>query len=320
MLQLNETGKNFIRTICAGNGDSLISGKNRYNLSFSPVQDTPTTFTANAVDHLGQPITSNQQLGEALIFWYNKFAEISRVDASILAAQGYAESRYRLWHYGRASSSQGLSDLTSRQIYRYIINNTIDSVTNNLENLDLPPNRDPAQGQIFGADTSFTSPIEPIATEEESNRMSSGLTDPDLESSYVYRGLGVSKQTLAVALDNRLPLFQNAMDNPDLMIKAQAVIMKRLLRRNNNNVAAALFCYNLDTSLIAQSYPLLVDNARSRFGKAAVQETERYVEYVFRILGDKNNDKVQARVDKPRGIFFAYNIDFQIDDFNAFLG
>ena len=294
MKKITSTGENFIRTICSGTTNTLISGNYEYNLSFSTIQDESFIFTSSAIDHLGNLIVNNQQLGEALIFWYNKYAELNDLDANILAAQGFAESNYRLWHYSRRDSGSGIADFVSIRVFRHIVNS------------DRPETIEALSSPRF--------------TDEEINKITNGLTDPFSKTSYIYRGQETTPSVLQIAINNRVQLFQNIIDNPEIMIKAQSNLMREIVERNNNLTANSLFSYDRNYLLSASSYPNLLDQAGRRFGDNYVQAGVDYVDRIFRYLGDRDNDKVNKRIDKPRGIWFGFDIDFTVDSFNAFLG
>lgn len=294
MKKITKTGENFIRTICSGTTNSLISGNYRYNLPFSTISDQPFVFTSNAIDHLGNLIVNNEQLGEALIFWYNKYAELNNLDANVLAAQGFAESNYRLWHYSRRDSGSGIADFVSIRVFRHIVNS------------DRPETIEALSSSRF--------------TDDEINKIINEVSDPFSRTSYIYRGQGTTSSVSQIAINNRLQLFQNIIDNPEIMIKAQSNLMREIVERNNNLTANSLFAYDRYYLLSATSYPNLLDQAGRRFGDNYVQMGVDYVDKIFRYLGDENNDKINKRIDKPKGIWFGFNIDFTTNNFNAFLG
>lgn len=294
MKKLTKTGENFIKTICSGSSNSLIAGKYNYNLPFSNIEDTPTTFIAAATDHNGTQITSNQQLGDALISWYNEFAELLDLDANLLAAQGYAESKYRLWHYAKDNSGSGLADLVSIRVYRHIVRSFFPETEEALAS--------------------------PKFTLDEINTITHNLTNPSEITSYVYRGANTTLELALTAISNRQQLHQNIINNPKISIKAQAIIMSEISARNNAIATNTLFAYDRNYLMSERTYPLLLDRVGRRFGDDYVKHGIDYVERVFRYLGDKDNNKVNKPIDKPKGIWFGYKTDFTVDNFNAFLG
>lgn len=279
--RLTEEGKKFIRTICSGDSNDKISGKNRYNLPFSTIEDTVTVFTSQAIDHLGKPITSNKQLAEALIYWFDKYAAEYDLDANIIAAQAYQESGYKIWNYApRPSTASGISQFVGLTFYEVIIRNM-----------------GPA----------------PHLSESEKAKLTANLTNPTLQTSYSNYVIGSDSR------NNRVKLFQNIIDNPDLMIKAQCKLMKFISDRNNGLASSALFAYNRGSGYKSQDYLSLVKHVANDKGTAYIQEGVNYVEKIFGYLGDKENTKIST-LGKPKGIWFGYKLDFEFESFNANLG
>lgn len=279
--RLTEEGKKFIRTIVSGNGNSKLSGKNKYNLPFSNIEDTPTIFTSKVVDHVGNPILTNAQLAEALIYWFDKYALMYELDANIIAAQAYQESLYNVWTYApRPSSASGISQFIGVAFYDVVIRN-------------------------IGPSPNFT--------EEEINRLTKNMVNPKLQTSYTNFTVGSD------ARNNRSILHQNITDNPDLMIKAQCKLMKFISDRNNNLASSALFAYNRGSGYRSNDYISLVKHVADRKGTEYIKEGIDYVEKIFGYLGDQNNTKI-AKLNKPKGVWFGYKLDFEFENFNANLG
>ena len=135
MKNLTKTGESFIKTICSGTStNTLISGKYRYNLPLSDLQFVPTTFTADMKDRNGSGIGNNAQLGDELVFWFNKYAEEANIDANLLAAQAYIDSGYRAWHYDKINSGSGISNLAAIRVYSHIVNSELPTTFEGLNN------------------------------------------------------------------------------------------------------------------------------------------------------------------------------------------
>ena len=285
---LTNTGKEFILKICEGDGDSLLSGSNSYKLSFSN-DPAGTPYTANPTIN-GQPITTNFQLGHSLIQWFNKYAQLYDIDANIVAAQAYIESNYRLWAFpsgkgvnvANKSSAQGITQFLSKTLYDVVIGNN---------------------GVATRTSTTFT--------QDEKNKLTNGLTDPNLLSSYIY---DTNSSTYPTAKGNRVQFFQNCMDNPDLMIKAQCRLVKGISFKSENNAASTLFGYNQGPAYVRGTFTATLKNAEpDTLSKTRYNDGIKYVEKIFRVLGDPNST-VQG---KPKGISFGYTIDFTFDEFLA---
>lgn len=279
--KLTEEGKKFIRTVCSGTNSSKLVGKNSYNLPFSTIENTETVFKSNAIDQFGKPIITNNQLAEALIFWFNKYSEIYDLDANIIAAQAYAESAYNVWTYApKPSSASGISQFIGAAFFDVVI-------------------RD------FGPEPHFSL--------EEKNKLTQNIINPTLITSYT------KFNTNSDARNNRKFLHQNIIDNPELMIKAQCKLMKYISNRNNSLASSTLFAYNRGSGYKSNDYLSLVKYVANEKGSDYIKEGINYVEKIFGFLGDKNNTKV-ANLNKPTGVWFGYDIDFNFDNFNASLG
>lgn len=295
MKQLTETGKVFIRKICEGDNNSLISGKYTYNLPFSDIENTSIIFTAEAKDQLDKEIITNSQLGEALIFWFNKYSDESGIDANLLAAQAFAESGYRLWHYDRRETGSGIINIYAMRAYTHMIKSqfptTIEEMTT------------------------------PSLTDEEINKISFGLEMPNAESSYIYLGLNANDSDIKRSIKNRKQLHQNIINNPEISIKVLASLMAEITTRNGNRTPDTLFAFNRDIYLVADRYAIMLDTAGRKYGDQAVAESTEYVNRIFGILGDKNNDlQPNIKYKKPIGYYFGYDINFNVNKFSAFLG
>lgn len=280
---LTKTGKEFIRTICNGEGNNLLNGSNKYRLIFTDDGDN-TIYNASPKDREGNTITTDSQLGESLIYWFDLYSELYELDANIIAAQAFIESKYVLWafpHPHLNSSAQGITQFISSSLYDTAIGNK-----------------------------GISSTISILFTEEEINRLTDGLTDPKLQSSYIYVNNSGGEST---ALNNRLPLFQNCLDNPDLMIKAQCKLIKGISVKAGDNAASALFGYNQGPSYVRGTFTSTLKNAEpNTLPLSKYNDGLEYVNRVFRVLGDINYTE-----HKPSGIWFGYDIDFTFDEFKA---
>src|SRR5690606_12410655 len=69
-------------------------------------------WEANVYDDSNRLITTNDQLALQLIKWYNYYAKEYEIDANIIAAQGFAESAYKVWVFPQTSNAGGISQFT----------------------------------------------------------------------------------------------------------------------------------------------------------------------------------------------------------------
>jgi hypothetical protein len=280
--KITSTGENFITTVCSGSGNDLLSGSNSYRLIFS--NDPPnTTYTASPKDRNGNIITTNAQLGRELIYWFNEYSKLFDLDANIIAAQAFIESKYVLWAFPSPtlkSSAQGITQFISSTLYDVAIAN---------------------RGAASNSSVLFT--------DEEIDRLTNGLTDPRLPSSYIYS----DNNSNSTAKANRIQLFQNCMDNPDLLIKAQCRLMKGISFRAADNAASTLFGYNQGPAYVRSTWTATLKRAQpEKLPQSRFNDGIEYVNRIFRVLGDK-----EYKQHKPRGIWFGYEIDFGFDEFTA---
>ena len=267
--KITSNGENFIRTVCSGTGNSLLSGRNNYNLPYSSVQDTPTIFTTN-VEYYGQLVTTNQELGEALIYWFNLYSEQYDLDANIIAAQAYVESKYKVWNYS-PTGAMGISQFISSSF------NSI-AIANNHN-------------------------ILPKFTTGEIDRLTLDIENPLDELSFQFNSkINSIRET---ARENKTQQHINITNNPDLVIKAQCRFMRFISDRNNNLASSSLFAYNRGSGLTSKTYPEIINKAEKNPKVGNIKEGLDYVLLIFNCLGDKNNEFTPI-TPKPKGISFGY--------------
>lgn len=221
-IQLTKSGKDFIRSKCSGSGNSLLRGKNSYVLpKANPPVNPSKIYISNSIDHSGKPLITNEQLGESLIVWYNKYGKIYGLDANVLAVQTLHESGFKVWNYSK-TGALGLTQFIPGTIYNIIISN----------------------GFLNGGIKT-----EPFFTETEANKLTNNI-DGNIRTSSTY-----------ISSNNRENLHQNVIDNPELMIKAQFRYMKFIANRCDNITSSTLFGYNRGHGLSVPSYAKSVSNA-----------------------------------------------------------
>lgn len=290
---LTDKGKQFIKNRCNASGNRF-SGKQSYVLGRSNVP-SGTVFTAHPFDDGNlnttvddrKPIVTNDQLAINLIKWFDYYSAEYLLDANIIAAQAYVESNYNLWVYSnggsRGSSAMGITqfiDITVNDIIlknNYTFQNEIKILTNN----------------VIG-DTSNITTIVPYYNNQDNTIKST------LDSN-------------KIAIENRRQLFQNIIDNPKAMIKAQCHLMHKIGERNNNLASSALFAYNRAASLKSKTYNEIINNAAKK--KISVSEGTAYVDKIFKLLngtfGSKTSNSFGNGV--PVGEGFGYDFTNEID-------
>ena len=279
--KLTKEGENFISHICDLHGEKLLQGNNG-PLSFTEPIINKTWYTNVSYNRNGilTAINNANDLKSAFIYLFNKYSEIYKLDANIMAAQAYAESNFKIWNYAPyPSTASGISQFIMPSIYGVVIRNSL--------------------------------PVNPKFTEDEINKLTDGLSNPLDENSY--------RVKYRVAKDNRPILHQNVIDNLEIMIKAQCFYMRYIANNCNDLASTSLFCYNRGT-FFRKTYTESIDFCRNhKVSKKNPRYYEEGVDYVWKIFGmlcDKNNEAI-GRV-KPKGYYFGYgptnpNPELQLD-------
>ena len=280
--KLTKEGENFISYICDTQGNNLLQGNNG-PLSFTDPVINKTWYANTSYDRDGVliPINNANDLKSAFIYLFNKYSEIYKLDANIIAAQAYAESNFKIWNYApNPSTASGISQFIMPSLYGVVIKNSL--------------------------------PVSPKFTENEINKLTIGLTNPSDENSY--------RVKYRVAKENRPILHQNVIDNLEIMIKAQCFYMRHIATRCKELASTSLFCYNRGT-FFKDTYTESIDFCRNhKISKKNPRYYEEGVDYVwkiFAILCDENNQALGRKV-KPSGYYFGYgptnpNPEIQLD-------
>lgn len=269
-------GENFIREVCkrANNKgtNSLLSGNNGILTFSDPPQPENKIWTANI-----SGVGNNIELGEILIEYFNKYAKEYDLDANILAAQAYVESKYEVWTYNKLSAASGMGQFTPPTIH----------------------------GVLFGSG-GFYSGVKPF-TDAEKVRLTSGLAQPFDANSY-----NPKKEENITAKRNRPILHQNLINNLDLMIKLQARYMRRIANKCDDLASTSLLCYSRGPAYASQTYSQAIQKIINEKKEGYLQEGINYVLQVFGILGDPNNEIIKdgksniSKNYKPKGFSFGY--------------
>lgn len=144
-VELTQKGKDFITNVCSNASDNeLLYGKSSYKINdisdknYNPngvlpycIPETLSTkyWTCKPKNSSGNVITTNEELGEMLIKWFNLYSKQYDLDANIIAAQSYVESGYVLWNYPLTSSASGIGQFISSAVFEIIISNNDKSFT-----------------------------------------------------------------------------------------------------------------------------------------------------------------------------------------------
>ena len=280
--KLTKEGEDFIRRICTINGNKSLSGKLSKPLPFSEPETSPDKIWECNIIYNGNKIENSTVLASALIFWYNRYAEKYQMDANILAAQSYVESKYIMWNYLLDDTSSGVSNFTMEMVFEIIVNNL---------------------GQTIST-----------SVQENIDKITKDLINPKSINSYL-----VKSNTPMDARKNRPIIHQNIIDNPEIIIDAQYRYLKKLMESCNGLASTSLFCYNTGISHAAKTYSLAIENCKnSKVKKCDYLRGVNYVLNVFQVLGDKDNkitnEKKTTLIEKPKGYYFGYEHLFKYKD------
>lgn len=258
---LTRNGEAFITKACNENTNNF-SGSFPYVLGRSNVTGG-TVVTANS-KYQGSPITDNETYVKALIFWFNQYSEQYQLDANIVAAQTFIESSFKLWEYSNSgddtkSSAMGLCQLYDNEIWDLFFTTTREEVT-------IP------KDQTLYDDQKLII----------SMNLSGDLTD--IRNIVPYQDNSTA-DTNATAIANRGQLFQNIMNNTEIMIQVQCRYMSEIGQRNNNLASSSLFAYATNGYLTSATYNEVINNAAK--ANLPVKPGIDYVDKVFKLLGGK---------------------------------
>lgn len=295
--KLNQSGKEFIRTICNTDGadnDNMFIGRMKYDLPLSNTVIGNNGIESIIIDNDGNVIETNDEYATYLIYLFEFYANQLELDANVLAAQAYVESGYKSYYYDKSSSKCGISGLNSKLIYDYIVNGNTAETLESLSGLSWES--------------------------DEIDYITTGITNPLDRNNYIYFSYENDSDNITIARNDRLQLLFNVASNPNLMIKAQANLFNEITQRNNYVLSSTLFSYSRSIKLKSKQYVDLLDKAGRKYGDTYTTVGIKYVESVFQALSDKNNDKLKVKTKKPKGISFGLDYNLNPDNFNSYLG
>ena len=279
---------NFLDYIANNNGtNGLISGKNKYEIPFVYGYDIPEKITAE-IEYKGKIIENNNDYIQYLIEYYNYYSHIYDIDANILLAQAYVESNLKVWNYAQYNSTaMGLTQFLMGTIREVVLLNRYNST--------------------------------PKFTESEQSKLLLNIINPNEDESYRVGGSKILDENsydfdkYSTARKNRYNLYLNCINNPDIMIKAQFRYMKYIGSKNNLIASSTLFAYNRGSGYSGNTYADIINQVKMKKGGEYITEGVNYVEKIFGVLGDKNNEYIK---NKPKGVYFGYELDLNCNNFD----
>ncbi len=193
-------------------------------------------------------LQTNGQWKKILIDSINNYAKIYDIDANIIAAQIAAEGIFSLWAYSE-TGSLGVSQFQPKTLHDIVINNW---------------------GDLGEIKEKFT--------KEEQDKIHYNIS---------YGNTSTNDLEIFNNRENRMQVFQNLMDNPDLAIKAQCRYMKWIANHSNNLLSTTTFAYNRGIAFADKNYLIAYNEAKTgKHNVSAGWETEgvKYVYTIFNIL------------------------------------
>jgi hypothetical protein len=286
--KLSKEGEAFIKYYCKGTGKLHLEGKGidlnggalpyQYQGTGKP-QLSPNYLWQTTAYYNNKLIQTDEELGVALISWYNKYASMYQIDANIIAAQGFAESAYNIWVFPLTSDASGISQFTIDTMITIIL-----------------------QGAYN---------VEPKFSEEEKAKIFDVNIEGTKRQPLTYQVTNADGSANLVGRQNRATLHQNTINNPDILIKAQCRLLKVLANNCDSLAIWTLFGYaagskytKINPKWNVKSFSDAVQLAKKDGNRHA--EGVAYIFKIFYLLGDKDNVNLQI---KQKGYWFGYGPD-----------
>jgi len=291
--KLTKDGENFIKAIASyydNNNLSMLNGNNG-SLPYSDKENDATIiWKANVIDEFGNLIKTNDKFASYLIRLYNKYSSIYQLDANVIAAQAYEESRYKTWAYVKSTA------------------NSVDSTASGIAQINIKTLYDLIYNRHFLDDSEVAILVNGMEFSDQKFAWRKVQKSNEINSSYI-----------PLQKTNRRILFQNMIDNPHIIIKAQAALMNFIANRNANLASSALFAYSRGSYLESNNYIQIVNQVsmNKNYNKSYVDDGLKYVQHIFGYLGDKDNQFVTSLDNNTKGYWFGYKIDFSFDEYFA---
>lgn len=204
-------------------------------------------------------VGSNQKGAEAILDWYETYAQVFGLDPNILLAQAYRESGFKLWvHPPPPSSAAGISQFLPSTLYERVFE----------------------KGKDFFSD-------------EERQRLSINLEIP-----YNIQAFNVGNETQSqnnLGRRNRRYFHQNIINNTETLIKAQCEYMNFISQRVDGLASAALFGYSRGPFLATKNYAQSIQRAKDH--TSTKDYHKEGVNYVYKIFQTLRNDMGYTDID-----------------------
>lgn len=242
---LNNKAKTYIKKFTDNDGTYLLNGRFKKGLPNSDIFNEEITFTSNVyVD--GIKLTNNKEFGEYLISWIDKYSKLYELDANIIAIQ---------------LSVEAVGTIVGTGYKRYVA-------------WAYSPKG--AVGISQFTPVTFYDVIYRLNKTFATNKR---LTTTEISA--LIKDLEGDKQQLSTFSNksNRQQLHQNAIDNPEIMVKLQCMLMSYIGKNNNNLATSTLYCYNRGSAIVSESYLEAIKKT-----KLPIKEGIEYVRTIFETL------------------------------------
>ncbi|NJO63478.1 MAG: hypothetical protein HC836_36370 [Richelia sp. RM2_1_2] len=225
-----------------------------------------------AYDDNGNQVTDASKLAELIIKWTEQFAKQYGIDSNVISAQQYEESKFRAWNYSQ-SGAIGFTQFTVTTIVDWIF-------------------------------------IRGPLSETEKDTLSAGVVGDRTKTNTFLVSSKKNEDYNSIRRANKTVLFQNVVNNPKIMIHAQASLMQFIGNRNGNIASSSLFAYNRGSGLSSATYvdaiSTVVNGRKSATGKILYPKQGK--EYSFE--GLKYVDRIFSVLNSGYG----YKLDLTIND------
>lgn len=277
-VKITETGKKFITETCVAN-TNLFNNTQRIALPKSNAQPN-TTYTAVIFDG-NTPINTGKLFADYLIKYIEIYASQFLLDANIVAAQIYIESKFSPANFDN-HYKMGISGLIDYEFYSYIFDSNGKSDT--ITTTDIQR----FSKNISGDTSNIKSYIPYLNIKNNTDKLN------EIKS---------NKSDTALAKYNRTILYQNIIDNPYLSIYIQCLLLSTYGGVNKNLASSSLLNYYLRSNQSGESYMDSVNKNKKIFGD--INLAVFYVDNIFKVLSGKYPNV---------NSFFGKNYDMNFQD------
>jgi hypothetical protein len=256
--KISDNGIKFITDVCKSY-DNIFTYKSNFDLPKS--NSNLREFNAIIFDDENTIDTTDKYI-QYLIKYINKYSEIFLLDANIVAAQIFVETKYSPLNF-KKNYTFGLCGLIDYELVKYILEPN-DTLTNNDVSKFL--------FNITGSSSQFKTFIPNLnITDEDNDENLNKETSNDIDNE--------------LARNNRIQLYRNIVNNPHLSIYVQCILLSLYASKNKNLASSTLLNYYLRSTQSSVSYLELINKNKRIYGN--IDLGLKYVDDIFRALSGK---------------------------------